>query len=166
MKNVTVIRNGREYPALETRNITAGNEVGKRYEQYRIKVVHNGLVSKFTVKPNSFWDDAVYAGSFHYDFNNDRITWFLWSDYDPAFIFIFVDMVNVLDDGDVVIIYNNKIYIQKSEPSEMLVNDIWVDTSVMPYKSYKKISASERQNTKLVANAVVAMLSGSGGGNS
>lgn len=104
MKNVTVIRNGREYPALETRNITAGNEVGKRYEQYRIKVVHNGLVSKFTVKPNSFWDDAVYAGSFHYDFNNDRITWFLWSDYDPAFIFIFVDMVNVLDDGDVVIV--------------------------------------------------------------
>ena len=61
-------------------------------------------------------------------------------------------------------IYNNEIYIQKSEPSEMLVNDIWVDTSVMPYKSYKKISASEKQNTKLVANAVIAMLSGSGGG--
>ena len=60
-------------------------------------------------------------------------------------------------------IYNNEIYIQKSEPSEMLVNDIWVDTSVMPYKSYKKISASEKQNTKLVANAVISILSSSGG---
>lgn len=63
-------------------------------------------------------------------------------------------------------IYNNKIYIQKSEPSEMQINDIWVDTSVMPYKSYKKISASEKENVKNVPNAVISILSSSGGGNS
>lgn len=63
-------------------------------------------------------------------------------------------------------IYNNKIYIQKSEPAEMQINDIWVDTSVMPYKSYKKISASEKENTKITPNAVISMLSSSGGGNS
>lgn len=61
-------------------------------------------------------------------------------------------------------IYNNKIYIQKSEPAEMQINDIWVDTSVMPYKSYKKISASEKENTKITPNAVISMLSSSGGG--
>jgi len=104
MKNVTVTYNGREYPALETRNITAGNAVSKKYDEYKIKAFHNGLISKFTVKPNSFWDDAIYAGSFHYDLNNDRITWFLWSDYDPVFIFIFVELVKVLDDGDIVMV--------------------------------------------------------------
>ncbi len=104
MKNVTVQYNGREYPALETRNITAGNAVCKKYDGYKIKGCHNGLISKFTLKPNSYWDDAISAGSFHYDLSNDRITWFLWSDYDPAFLFIFVDMVKVLDDCDVVIV--------------------------------------------------------------
>lgn len=62
-------------------------------------------------------------------------------------------------------IYNNKIYIQKSEPAEMQINDIWVDTSVMPYKSYKRISASEKENVKNVPNAVISILSGLGGGN-
>lgn len=104
MKNVTITYNGREYPALETRNITAGRAVSKRYEEYRIASVHDGLISKFTVKPNSYWDDAIYAGAFHYDLSNDRITWFLWSDYDPAFIFIFVELVKVLDDEDIVIV--------------------------------------------------------------
>lgn len=61
-------------------------------------------------------------------------------------------------------IYNNKIYIQKSEPDEMQINDIWVDTSVMPYKSYKKISASEKENVKIVPNAVISILSDGGGG--
>lgn len=104
MKNVTITYNGREYPALETRNITAGRAVSKRYDEYKIKACHNGLISKFTLKPNSYWDDAIYAGSFHYDLSNDRITWFLWSDYDPAFIFIFVELVKVLDDDDIVIV--------------------------------------------------------------
>lgn len=63
-------------------------------------------------------------------------------------------------------IYNNKIYIQKAEPSEMQVNDVWVDTSVMPYKSYKKISSSEKEIVEIVPNALVEKLSSSGGGNS
>lgn len=61
-------------------------------------------------------------------------------------------------------IYNNKIYIQKAEPSEMQVNDVWVDTSVMPYKSYKKISSSEKEIVEIVPNALVEKLSSSGGG--
>lgn len=61
-------------------------------------------------------------------------------------------------------IYSNKIYIQKAEPSEMQVNDVWVDTSVMPYKSYKKISSSEKEIVEIVPNALVEKLSGSGGG--
>jgi len=52
-------------------------------------------------------------------------------------------------------IYNNKIYIQKAEPSEMQINDIWVDTSVMPYKSYKKISVSEKEIVEIVPNAII-----------
>jgi len=63
-------------------------------------------------------------------------------------------------------IYSNKIYIQKAEPSEMQVNDVWVDTSVMPYKSYKKISSSEKEIVEIVPNALVEKLSNSGGGNS
>lgn len=59
-------------------------------------------------------------------------------------------------------IYNNKIYIQKSEPAEMQINDIWVDTSVMPYKSYKKISVSEKEITNMVPNAVITSISGGG----
>lgn len=63
-------------------------------------------------------------------------------------------------------IYSNKIYIQKAEPSEMQVNDVWVDTSVMPYKSYKKISSSEKEIVEIVPNAHIEKLSSSGGGNS
>lgn len=61
-------------------------------------------------------------------------------------------------------IYSNKIYIQKAEPSEMQVNDVWVDTSVMPYKSYKKISSSEKEIVEIVPNAHIEKLSSSGGG--
>ncbi len=104
MKDVTITYNGREYPALETRNITAGNLVCKRYDQYSISVKHNGLISKFFIKPHSFWYDTIYAGSFHYDMNTDIITWLLWSDYDPAFIFIFVPLLKVLKDKDRVLI--------------------------------------------------------------
>lgn len=60
-------------------------------------------------------------------------------------------------------IYSNKIYIQKAEPSEMQVNDVWVDTSVMPYKSYKKISSSEKEIVEIVPNAHIEKLSSSGG---
>ena len=56
-------------------------------------------------------------------------------------------------------IYNNTIYIQKAEPSNMQINDIWVDTSVMPYKSYKKISDIETKETKLTPNAVISIVS-------
>ena len=59
-------------------------------------------------------------------------------------------------------IYNNTIYIQKAEPSAMQINDIWVDTSVMPYKSYKKVSDTEMKEVKLVLNAVISIVSGGG----
>lgn len=104
MKDVTVIRNGREYSALETRNIVAGNLASKRYDQYRIRVKHDGIMSKFYVKPYSYWDTAIYAGCFIYDINTDKITWFFWSDYHPSLIFVVVPLVNVLDDDDKVIV--------------------------------------------------------------
>ncbi len=58
-------------------------------------------------------------------------------------------------------IYKNKIYIQKSQPSDMQTNDIWVDTSIMPYKAKKK-NTNGLQNTKLVPNAVISIVSGGG----
>ncbi len=57
-------------------------------------------------------------------------------------------------------IYNNTIYVQKATPSNMQINDIWVDISVMPYKSYKKISATETEETKLTPSAVITIISG------
>lgn len=104
MNNVKIIRNGREYPALETRNITAGNQASKRYDQYRIRVNHNGLISKFYVKPHSYWDEQIFAGTFFYDLSKDKITWCFWCDYHPAFLFVFVRIVDVLEDDDIVII--------------------------------------------------------------
>ena len=57
-------------------------------------------------------------------------------------------------------IYNNTIYVQKAAPSNMQINDIWVDISVMPYKSYKKISATETEEAKLTPSAVITIISG------
>lgn len=104
MRNVLVNVNGREYSAVETRNITAGDKVRGEYEKFKIKVKHNGIMSKFTVKPLCFWDNPLFAGSFIYDIEKDKITWFLWSEYDPKFIFIFVKIAGVLDDEDVVLV--------------------------------------------------------------
>lgn len=55
-------------------------------------------------------------------------------------------------------IYNNKIYIQKFEPDEMQVNDIWVDTSVLPYKAYKKVTISSKELVKLVPSAIISCI--------
>lgn len=64
-------------------------------------------------------------------------------------------------------IYNNKIYIQKAEPSDMQINDVWVDVSVMPYKAKIKTSEEVLADCKLVSNAVITvLLDGGGGGNS
>lgn len=104
MKNVVIVHNGREYPALETRNIAAGNQADKKYDEYKIRVIHNGLISKFYVKPSSFWDPEIYAGSFHYDLTADKITWLLYSEYDPVFIFIFVPILKVLSDNDKLLV--------------------------------------------------------------
>ena len=64
-------------------------------------------------------------------------------------------------------IYNNEIFEQKAEPANWNINDIWVDTSIMPNVSYKKVSDSEKVVTKLVQTADVERVSnGGGGGNS
>ena len=60
-------------------------------------------------------------------------------------------------------IYNNKIYIQKAEPSDMQINDVWVDISVMPYKAKIKTSEEVLTECKLVANAVISILLDGGG---
>lgn len=60
-------------------------------------------------------------------------------------------------------IYNNKIYIQKAEPSDMQINDVWVDVSVMPYKAKIKTSEEVLTECKLVANAVISILLDGGG---
>lgn len=60
-------------------------------------------------------------------------------------------------------IYNNKIYIQKAEPSDMQINDVWVDISVMPYKAKIKTSEEVLTEVKLVANAVISILLDGGG---
>lgn len=104
MKERIIIRNGIEYPVVETRNVTAGEEAKGEYEQYKIRVKHDGSVSKFFIKPCCYWDDAIYAGSFHLNFSNDKITWFMWSDYDPVFIFVFKRLAEVLDGNDVLIV--------------------------------------------------------------
>lgn len=65
------------------------------------------------------------------------------------------------DTGGVEI-YNNKIYIQKAEPSDMQINDVWVDISVMPYKAKIKTSEEVLTDCKLVANAVISILSDGG----
>ena len=61
-------------------------------------------------------------------------------------------------------IYNNKIYIQKAEPSDMQINDVWVDVSVMPYKAKIKTSEEVLADCKLVANAVISIFLDGGGG--
>ena len=104
MKDVSIKYNGREYPALETRNITAADKVKGRYEFYKINVRHNGLISKLWIKPHSYWDNPVFAGMFLYDLSKDKITWCFWSEYDPMYLFVFTRIVDVLEDNDIVII--------------------------------------------------------------
>lgn len=59
-------------------------------------------------------------------------------------------------------LYANQIFEQKAEPADWNVNDIWVDTSIMPNVSYKKVSDSEKVAVKLVQTADVARVSGGG----
>lgn len=104
MNDKKVIRNGREYTAYETRNITAGEAVKGEYDLYKIKAVHNGLISKFFVKPKCYWNDSVFAGSFNYNLTDDKITWLFYSDYDPQFIFVYVKLAQILNDNDSIIV--------------------------------------------------------------
>lgn len=61
-------------------------------------------------------------------------------------------------------IYNNEIFEQKSEPENWNIGDIWVNTSIMPNVSYKKVSESEKVVTKLVQTADLERVSAGGGG--
>ena len=60
-------------------------------------------------------------------------------------------------------IYNNEIFEQKAEPENWSINDIWVNTSIMPNVSYKKVSDTEKVVTKLVQTADVERVSNGGG---
>lgn len=59
-------------------------------------------------------------------------------------------------------VYSNKIFIQKSKPVNWVVNDIWLDESVMPRKLFMKKSDTEILECKLVQNAVITVISGGG----
>lgn len=60
-------------------------------------------------------------------------------------------------------VYDNEIFEQKVEPADWSVNDIWVDISIMPNISYKKVSATEKVVTKLVQTADVERILSGGG---
>lgn len=104
MENTTIFFNGREYPAAKTRNVLTAEKLVGRYDEYKINVKHNGLISKLFVKPLNFWLESKYVGSFFYDMDKDKISWFMWSDYDPQYLFIFRRFVDVLNDDDVVFV--------------------------------------------------------------
>lgn len=71
------------------------------------------------------------------------------------------------EDG-VLEAYANTIYVSEVEP-EMVVNDVWVDTSVMPYSSKMKNSSGEleaREIIPLPAKLDITSVSAGGGGQS
>lgn len=108
MKNVIINYDGKAYPALETRNITAAKKAAGTYDTYRIKASCDGLISKLFIKPLSYWEDVIFAGTFSYDMTNDKITYLSKSDYDTKFLFVFKDFVNVLNDDDVLIVTSKR----------------------------------------------------------
>lgn len=61
-----------------------------------------------------------------------------------------------------LVAYANEIYTQKAQPADCNQNDIWVDTSVMPYLTKIKSETSFVQ-IDIVPNAVIAIVSGGGG---
>ncbi len=104
MQNVNFTANGRTYTVLVTRNITAANQAKGEHGQHVIKVWYDGLLSKFYVKPLNYWKEKIFAGSFHYDMENDRITYLSESDNDEVFLFVFRHIVDVLNDNDIIIV--------------------------------------------------------------
>lgn len=54
-------------------------------------------------------------------------------------------------------VYANTIFQQKSKPVDWNVNDIWIDTSVMPYLSKIKISETEVQIVKLIKCGLITI---------
>lgn len=61
-----------------------------------------------------------------------------------------------------LVAYANEIYTQKAQPADCNQNDIWVDTSVMPYLTKIKSETSFVQ-IDIVPNAVIAIVSEGGG---
>lgn len=61
-----------------------------------------------------------------------------------------------------LVAYANEIYTQKAQPADCNQNDIWVDTSVMPYLTKIKSETSFVQ-IDIVPNAVIAIVSRGGG---
>lgn len=56
-----------------------------------------------------------------------------------------------------LVVYANTIFQQKSKPVNWNVNDIWIDTSVMPYLSKIKKSETEVQIVKLIKCGLITI---------